>query len=204
MDLFDPADPRPVHFMGIGGAGMSALALVARRRGVAVTGCDPDPSGAADVAALGAQVYHRARSGSRRGRPRRRGDRRGSARIIPNSHAPARWAFRSSRARRRWRSWCVPAHGGGDRRYPRQDHHDGDDHRGADRGGTRAHRARRRTGERLGRQRPAGRRPALRGRGRRVRPGVSHAPADGRGGEQRRGRSSRVLRHRSRRSRRRS
>src|SRR5512143_2539751 len=56
MDLFDPADSRPVHFMGIGGAGMSALALIARRRGVAVTGCDPDPSGAADVAALGAKV----------------------------------------------------------------------------------------------------------------------------------------------------
>ena len=56
MDLFDPADPRPVHFMGIGGAGMSALALVARRRGVAVSGCDPDPSGAADVARLGATV----------------------------------------------------------------------------------------------------------------------------------------------------
>jgi UDP-N-acetylmuramate--alanine ligase len=57
MDLFDPADPRPVHFVGIGGAGMSALALVARRRGVAVSGCDTDPSGAADVAALGARVY---------------------------------------------------------------------------------------------------------------------------------------------------
>jgi len=57
MDLFDPSNPRPVHFMGIGGAGMSALALVARRRGVLVTGCDPDPSGAADVAALGADVF---------------------------------------------------------------------------------------------------------------------------------------------------
>jgi UDP-N-acetylmuramate--alanine ligase len=57
MHLFDPADPRPVHFMGIGGAGMSALALVARRRGITVTGCDPDPSGAADVTALGATVF---------------------------------------------------------------------------------------------------------------------------------------------------
>lgn len=57
MDLFDPANPRPVHFVGIGGAGMSALALIARRRGVAVSGCDPDPSGAADVAALGARVF---------------------------------------------------------------------------------------------------------------------------------------------------
>ncbi len=56
MDLFDPADSRPVHFMGIGGAGMSALALVARRRGVAVSGCDPDISGTADVVQLGALV----------------------------------------------------------------------------------------------------------------------------------------------------
>ena len=31
--------------MGVAGAGMSALALLARRRGVAVTGCDRDPDG---------------------------------------------------------------------------------------------------------------------------------------------------------------
>jgi UDP-N-acetylmuramate--alanine ligase len=57
MTLFDAADPRPVHFMGIAGAGMSALALIARRRGVTITGCDPDPAGAADLVALGAQVW---------------------------------------------------------------------------------------------------------------------------------------------------
>ncbi len=57
MNLFDSADPRPVHFLGIGGAGMSALALLACRRGVAVTGCDADPTGAADVAALGVRVF---------------------------------------------------------------------------------------------------------------------------------------------------
>src|SRR5712691_1823905 len=57
MTLFGPADPRPVHFMGIGGAGMSALATVAMRRGVRVTGCDTDPSGAADLAALGVEVW---------------------------------------------------------------------------------------------------------------------------------------------------
>lgn len=56
MELFSPADTRPVHFMGIGGAGMSALALIARRRGVAVTGCDADPSGCADLVALGAEI----------------------------------------------------------------------------------------------------------------------------------------------------
>ncbi|HET8622544.1 MAG TPA: UDP-N-acetylmuramate--L-alanine ligase [Gemmatimonadales bacterium] len=57
MNLFDSADPRPVHFLGIGGAGMSALALLACRRGVTVTGCDADPSGAADLAALGVRVF---------------------------------------------------------------------------------------------------------------------------------------------------
>ena len=53
MDLFAADDSRPVHFMGIGGAGMSALALLARRRGVEVTGCDNDPTGAADLIELG-------------------------------------------------------------------------------------------------------------------------------------------------------
>lgn len=56
MELFSPADQRPIHFVGISGAGMSALASIACRRGVQVTGCDNDPSGAADVAALGATV----------------------------------------------------------------------------------------------------------------------------------------------------
>jgi UDP-N-acetylmuramate--alanine ligase len=57
MNLFTPTDSRPVHFVGIGGAGMSALALIACRRGVAVSGCDSDPSGAADVTAMGAKVW---------------------------------------------------------------------------------------------------------------------------------------------------
>jgi UDP-N-acetylmuramate--alanine ligase len=56
MALFNPSDKRTVHFMGIGGAGMSALALIAARRGVAVSGCDVDPSGAADLQALGIPV----------------------------------------------------------------------------------------------------------------------------------------------------
>jgi UDP-N-acetylmuramate--alanine ligase len=57
MDLFNPADRRPVHFLGIGGAGMSGLALIACRRGVVVTGCDADPSGAADLSSLGVTVH---------------------------------------------------------------------------------------------------------------------------------------------------
>src|SRR5215208_7636411 len=57
MPLFSPTDKRTVHFMGIGGAGMSALALIACRRGVSVSGCDVDPSGAADLQALGIRVF---------------------------------------------------------------------------------------------------------------------------------------------------
>ena len=56
MALFNPTDKRTVHFMGIGGAGMSALALIAYRRGVSVSGCDVDPTGAADLQALGIQI----------------------------------------------------------------------------------------------------------------------------------------------------
>lgn len=42
--------------MGIAGAGMSALAELCHRRGARVTGCDQQPAGAADVAALGIPV----------------------------------------------------------------------------------------------------------------------------------------------------
>ena len=53
MRLIDPADHRPVHFVGIAGAGMSALAELFVRRGVIVTGCDAagDPTG--DLGRLG-------------------------------------------------------------------------------------------------------------------------------------------------------
>jgi len=53
MNLLDATDPRPVHFVGIAGAGMSALAELFVRRGVAVTGCDAAIEGAADLRALG-------------------------------------------------------------------------------------------------------------------------------------------------------
>lgn len=56
MSLYDPSDSRPIHFMGIAGAGMSALALVARRRGVDVSGCDIDLRDAADLIQAGVDV----------------------------------------------------------------------------------------------------------------------------------------------------
>src|SRR3989442_10246954 len=57
MTLFASGDPRPIHFVGIGGAGMSGLALLAKHQGAAVTGCDNDASGAADWAALGVEIW---------------------------------------------------------------------------------------------------------------------------------------------------
>jgi UDP-N-acetylmuramate--alanine ligase len=56
MPLLDPADPRPVHFVGIAGAGMSGLAELFFRRGVPVTGCDAHPSTATDLLRLGVKV----------------------------------------------------------------------------------------------------------------------------------------------------
>jgi UDP-N-acetylmuramate--alanine ligase len=59
MTLFRTGDPRPIHFMGIAGAGMSALAVIAKHRGVAITGCDSDTSGAGldDLTTLGVRVW---------------------------------------------------------------------------------------------------------------------------------------------------
>ncbi len=57
MRLLDTTDPRPVHFVGIAGAGMSALAELFVRRGVAVTGCDAVIEGAGDLQRLRVRLY---------------------------------------------------------------------------------------------------------------------------------------------------
>lgn len=46
-------DPRPLHFMGAAGAGMSALAELLARRGVKITGCDVNPAAAAEMIRIG-------------------------------------------------------------------------------------------------------------------------------------------------------
>lgn len=58
MTLLDSSDRRPVHFMGIAGAGMSALAELFMRRGIAVTGCDTSADDPADLRRLGIAVQH--------------------------------------------------------------------------------------------------------------------------------------------------
>ena len=54
--LLDTADSRPVHFVGIAGAGMSALAELLARRGIAIQGTDANPTGAPDLAKYGIAV----------------------------------------------------------------------------------------------------------------------------------------------------
>lgn len=56
MPLLDSTDARPIHFVGIAGAGMSALAELFLRRGVAITGCDAHPETADDLRRLGVSV----------------------------------------------------------------------------------------------------------------------------------------------------
>ncbi len=56
MPLLDPTDSRPLHFVGIAGAGMSGLAELFLRRGAAVTGCDLHAERAGDLVRLGATV----------------------------------------------------------------------------------------------------------------------------------------------------
>jgi UDP-N-acetylmuramate--alanine ligase len=56
MPLLDSDDARPIHFVGIAGAGMSALAELFLRRGVAITGCDAHPETAGDLQRLGVSV----------------------------------------------------------------------------------------------------------------------------------------------------
>src|SRR5687767_10024364 len=56
MPLLTVVDPRPVHFVGIAGAGMSALAELFARRGATVTGCDANPSHEDDLRRFGVDV----------------------------------------------------------------------------------------------------------------------------------------------------
>src|SRR5690606_1285926 len=57
MPLLDSSDPRPVHFVGVAGAGMSALAELFVLRGVSVTGCDAQLGGADDLRRLGLVLH---------------------------------------------------------------------------------------------------------------------------------------------------
>ncbi len=54
--LLNTNDRRPVHFVGVGGAGMSALAELFVQRGVLISGCDATDAGLGDLARLNVQL----------------------------------------------------------------------------------------------------------------------------------------------------
>ena len=56
MTATPPDKSRPVHFVGIAGAGMSALAELFVRRGYTVTGCDTNVGSVGDLERLGIRV----------------------------------------------------------------------------------------------------------------------------------------------------
>src|SRR5438045_3311280 len=56
MSTIDNSDLRPIHFVGIAGAGMRALAELLARRGIPITGCDALPGMVDDLDALGISV----------------------------------------------------------------------------------------------------------------------------------------------------
>ena len=187
-----------IHFVGIGGSGMSGIAEVLANLGYAVQGSDLKASDATRrLESLGVRVVLGHQRRERRGRRRRGGvERRGRGQ--PRGRVRARAAHPGRQARgdaRRADAFPVLDRG---RRHARQDH----DH---EPGRERARRRRRgsdlrhrRTPEERGCERAARRRALPGRRGGRERRLV-HAPAaDDRGGHQRRRRSSRHARRRLR------
>ena len=192
-----PRDIGPVHFVGIGGIGMSGIAEVLVNLGYRVQGSDVAES--ANVQRLRATRHpghdRPRRRQSRRGAGRRRllGDQarqsgaRGGARAAAAGRPPRRDARRAD----------APQAGGRHRRHPRQDH-DHLDGRGAARcRRLRPDRDQRRHHQRLRHQCAHGRERLDGGRGRRVRRHLRQAAGRRRAGHQHRPRASRPLRHAS-------
>ena len=174
--LFDPADTRPIHFVGIAGAGMSALAELFALRGVSVTGCDQHPENAPDLARAG----HRGR-----GRPHDPAH-VDSARALVVTSAMPKDHPELARARelglpvvRRAEALGEATAGttlvgvAGTHGKSTTTVHD---HRRARGRRARSHRLRRRAGHGWGGNLRAGQRRAIRRRGRRVRPLLPRAP----------------------------
>ena len=185
-----------VHFVGIGGAGLSGIARIMLARGIAVSGSDgtdsPDAAGAARPRGPGAPRPRRRPRARRRhagrlhrgprGQP---GVRRGAA------PGPARAAALGGA-----RVGDGRPPGAGRRRHPRQDHDHLAAHRRPAGGRGRPDVRRRRRPRRDRPQRRGGLRRPLRRRGRRERRRLPRLPPARRHRDQRRGRPPRQLGHR--------
>ena len=185
---------RRVHFVGIGGIGMSGIAELLANLGYAVSGSDEKASPTTDrLASLGIRVargHDAANVGDAdvvvvssavgRGEP----GSAGSGAAARAGH-PARRDARGADA--------APLRRGG-RRRAWQDDDDVDDRAGARTGRARSDGGHRRPAERLRQQRPARQGRADGGRGGRERPVVSEAVSDDCGDDQHRPRAPRELR----------
>ena len=166
-----------IHFVGIGGSGMSGIAEVLVNLGYRVTGSDIAANGATErLAKLGARVAHRPRRRARRrrgcggrvdgGEARQPGGRRRAS--APDPGRAARADARRADA---------PQAGRRGRRHPRQDHHDEPRGERARRGRARPDLRDRRSGHRGGVERAPRRRRLHRRRGGRVRRVLPPSPA---------------------------
>ena len=167
-----------IHFVGIGGIGMSGIAEILRNLGYSVQGSDcrrAPTSSACASSASPSSIGHAAenlgeRLGRRhlvRGQARQSGGRR-RARAPHPGRAPRRDAGRAD----------APEMVGRDRRHPRQDHDHLDGRRPARRRRARPDRDQRRHHQRLRHQRAARRRRLDGGRGRRERRHLHQAAGD--------------------------
>ena len=191
-----PRELGPVHFVGIGGAGMSGIARIMLARGVTVSGSDAkDSRELAALRALGADVavgHDAAQVGAAHTVVV-------SAAIRPTNVEVVAARGRGLRVLHRAEALAALMAGSSVRgrgRHPRQDHDDVDAHRRAAALRCRPVLRHRRTPQRLRRQRPPRVRRRLRGRGRRERRLVPALPARHCGGHQRRPGPPRPLRGR--------
>ena len=188
-----PRDIGPIHFVGIGGIGMSGIAEVLINLGYTVQGSDAtDNANVKRLRDKGAKVVDRPRGGEsrrRRGRGGLVGDQarqsgaRRRAREAPAGGAPRRDAGRADAAEKLRRH----------RRHPRQDHDHLDGRGAARRRRLRSDRDQRRHHQRLRHQRAARRRRLDGGRGRRIRRHLPQAAGRHRHRHQHRRRASRSL-----------
>ena len=195
LDLPALAADRPVHFMGVGGAGMYPLAELLLRSGGKVSGCDTRGQWAHSV--ISRHWAPRCTSGMTKPtspRPRPSWLQRPSRRTIPEILAAKRAGMIVTEAGRGARDVGCSGARRGHRRHPRKDHDNRDDDRDSRRSRHGSHGTGRRARNRMGREPPLRSRRHIRRRGGRVRPLVSHAVARRGGHHQPRSRPPRHLR----------
>ena len=177
---------RHIHFVGIGGSGMSGIAEVLANLGYQVSGSDLAENAATRRLAQPGREDLLRHTPRERQRRRRGGGVLGGAGRQPRGGRGARAAHPGGAARADARRADAPEAGRRDRRHARQDHHHQPGGERARRGRARPDLRHRRAAQRRRLQRAPRRGRLHRGRGRRVRRLVPAPAAGDRGGHQHR------------------